>query len=109
MNTLVARSRADIVIFTDANVMFAPDTIPRLLRPFADPRSVACAATSSTPRRSAARTAATGSLYWRLEERIKEFESRTGSVMGADGSISRFAARCTARRRATSSTTCTSR
>jgi cellulose synthase/poly-beta-1,6-N-acetylglucosamine synthase-like glycosyltransferase len=32
-------------------------------------------------------TAATGSLYWRLEEHIKSLESATGSVMGADGSI----------------------
>ena len=34
-----------------------------------------------------ATTAATGSIYWRLEEAIKELESRTGSTMGADGSI----------------------
>ncbi len=32
-------------------------------------------------------TAATGSLYWRLEEHIKSLESASGSVMGADGSI----------------------
>ena len=32
-------------------------------------------------------TASTGSAYWRLEEAIKDLESRTGSTMGADGSI----------------------
>jgi cellulose synthase/poly-beta-1,6-N-acetylglucosamine synthase-like glycosyltransferase len=87
MNTLVARTRADVVVFSDANVVFAPDTIPRLLRPFADP-GVGCVcghliytAPDGNP------TAATGSLYWRFEERIKELESRTGSVMGADGSV----------------------
>jgi hypothetical protein len=32
-------------------------------------------------------TAGTGSLYWRMEERIKELESRVASVIGADGSI----------------------
>ena len=75
------------MVFTDANVMFAPDALPRLLRPFADPE-VGCVcghlvytAPDGSP------TAATGSLYWRLEERIKQLESRTGSVMGADGSI----------------------
>jgi hypothetical protein len=31
--------------------------------------------------------AAVGTSYWRLEEFVKEFESRTGSTMGADGSI----------------------
>ena len=87
MNTLVAQSRADVIVFSDANVVFAPDTIPRLLRPFADP-GVGCVCGHllyTSPDGSP--TAATGSLYWRLEERIKELESRTGSVMGADGSI----------------------
>lgn len=87
MNTLVALTRAEILVFTDANVMFDPDALPRLLRPFADP-AVGCVCghlvyTSST----GGPTAETGSLYWRLEEAIKELESRTGSAMGADGSI----------------------
>ena len=32
-------------------------------------------------------TALTNSTYWRLEERIKKLETRSGSTMGADGSI----------------------
>src|SRR3546814_6771444 len=32
-------------------------------------------------------TASVGSLYWRIEERLKDEESRTGNVLGADGSI----------------------
>lgn len=87
MNTLIERSGAELIVFSDANVMFAPDAIPRLLRPFADP-GVGCVCghliytgPDNNP------TGATGSLYWRLEERIKELESRTGSIMGADGSI----------------------
>lgn len=87
MNTLVARTGAEFIVFSDANVIFTPDAVARLLRPFADP-GVGCVcghllytAPDGNP------TAATGSLYWRLEERIKGFESRTGSVMGADGSI----------------------
>lgn len=87
MNTLVAATDADIIVFSDANVMFAEDAIPRLLRRFADP-SIGCVCghliytgADGNP------TAATGSAYWRLEEAIKELESRTGSTMGADGSI----------------------
>ena len=90
MNLLVARAGTDIVAFSDANVMFAPDAIPRLLRGFADP-DVGCVCGHliyTTPETGAASaTAATGSLYWRLEERIKQLESDTGSTMGADGSI----------------------
>ncbi len=87
MNLLVNMTDAEFVVFTDANVVFAPDAIPRLLAPFADP-DVGCVCghlvyVSSS--RSA--TAETGSLYWRLEEAIKRLESETGSAMGADGSI----------------------
>jgi hypothetical protein len=32
-------------------------------------------------------TAEVGSAYWRLDERLRTLESRTGNVMGADGSI----------------------
>jgi len=87
MNTLVQATDADYVVFSDANVMFAPDAIPRLLRPFEDP-SVGCVCGHLIYTGSDENTTATvGSAYWRLEEMIKEFESRTGSTMGADGSI----------------------
>jgi cellulose synthase/poly-beta-1,6-N-acetylglucosamine synthase-like glycosyltransferase len=87
MNQLVALTEAEFVVFTDANVMFAPDAIPRLLAPFADPE-VGCVCGHLVYVSSAASaTAETGSLYWRLEEAIKRMESDTGSAMGADGSI----------------------
>jgi cellulose synthase/poly-beta-1,6-N-acetylglucosamine synthase-like glycosyltransferase len=87
MNTLVAATEAEFVVFSDANVRFAPDAIPRLLAPFADPGvGCVCGHLIYTGSDGSA-TAATGSAYWRLEERIKQLESRTGSTMGADGSI----------------------
>jgi cellulose synthase/poly-beta-1,6-N-acetylglucosamine synthase-like glycosyltransferase len=86
MNTLVAMTRADIVVFSDANVLFAPGAVRRLVAPFADP-AVGCACGHLRYTAPQGATAATGSLYWRLEEHIKSLESATGSVMGADGSI----------------------
>ena len=92
MNTLVGLTQADIVVFTDANVAFAEDALARLVATFADPE-VGCACghliyiDADATEAGASSTAATGSLYWRLEERIKSLESATGSVMGADGSI----------------------
>jgi cellulose synthase/poly-beta-1,6-N-acetylglucosamine synthase-like glycosyltransferase len=88
MNRLVAMTDADQIVFSDANVTFLPDALPHLLAPFADD-SVGCVCGHLIYTASAVpgSTARTGSLYWRLEERIKELESRTGSVMGADGSI----------------------
>jgi cellulose synthase/poly-beta-1,6-N-acetylglucosamine synthase-like glycosyltransferase len=91
MNRLVAMTHADIVVFSDANVIFAEDAVRRLVAPFADPQ-VGCVCGHLLYRDPAdnapdAATASTGSLYWRLEEHIKAGESATGSVMGADGSI----------------------
>ncbi len=87
MNTLVGMSSADFIVFSDANVSFAPDALPRLLAPFADPQVGCVCGHLIYTRAEGSGTAATGSLYWRLEEAIKTLESATGSVMGADGSI----------------------
>ena len=87
MNTLVGRTDAELLVFSDANVMFAPDAIPRLLAPFADPEVGAVCGHLLYTGPDGNATAATGSLYWRLEEHIKAMESASGSVMGADGSI----------------------
>jgi cellulose synthase/poly-beta-1,6-N-acetylglucosamine synthase-like glycosyltransferase len=96
MNLLVEMTRASIIVFTDANVMLDQAALIHLPATFADP-AVGCVCGHliySNPTVSV--TAASGSLYWRLEEKIKELESRTGSVMGADGSI--FAIRRTLHR-----------
>src|SRR3546814_10328028 len=87
MHTLVQAAEGDIVVFTDANVMVDPAALAALRRSFADP-TVGCVCGQlvyTNPEEGA--TAAVGSFYWRLEERIKALESRSGSTMGADGSI----------------------
>jgi cellulose synthase/poly-beta-1,6-N-acetylglucosamine synthase-like glycosyltransferase len=87
MNTLVAQTDADIVIFTDANVMVPPEGIPRLLEYFADP-GVGCVCGHLIYVNSReTETSRNGALYWRLEEFTKELETDTGSVVGADGSL----------------------
>jgi cellulose synthase/poly-beta-1,6-N-acetylglucosamine synthase-like glycosyltransferase len=87
MNTLVAATNAEFVVFSDANVMFAADIVRRLLRPFADPMVGCVCGHLKYLGAAGSATAATGSAYWQLEETIKDLESRTGSTMGADGSI----------------------
>jgi cellulose synthase/poly-beta-1,6-N-acetylglucosamine synthase-like glycosyltransferase len=88
MNALLARTDADIVIFTDANVLIDPAGAKRLGDYFDDP-SVGCVCGhlvyGDSPESS--QTADVGSAYWRLEEHVKRLESDTGSVMGADGAL----------------------
>jgi cellulose synthase/poly-beta-1,6-N-acetylglucosamine synthase-like glycosyltransferase len=87
MNRLVDMTSAQCLVFSDANVMFAPDAIPALLAPFSDPTVGLVCGHLRYGASNGNMTAATGSLYWRLEEQIKRLESECGSVIGADGSI----------------------
>jgi cellulose synthase/poly-beta-1,6-N-acetylglucosamine synthase-like glycosyltransferase len=87
MNRLVAMAGADIVVFTDANVRVDPEALPRLARYFADPDVGCVCGVLTYVNEDETPTAASGALYWRLEEAIKQLESDTGSVMGADGSV----------------------
>lgn len=87
MNRLVERAQADIVVFSDANVMLAADALDRLLPYFSDPRVGCVCGHLRYVNPDASVTAGTGSLYWRLEEWIKQQETALGSMMGADGSL----------------------
>ena len=87
MAQMMAGCDTDIVIFTDANVMLDPPSVPRLLAYFADPEVGGVCGTLHYTNPGDSSATVTSSAYWRLEERIKRRESLSGSTMGADGSI----------------------
>lgn len=87
MNLLVSSTAASIVIFSDANVILDPATLPNLERYFSDPDVGCVCGHLKYTNPDASATAESGSLYWRLDEWIKRLETRTGSAMGADGSL----------------------
>ncbi|MDO7844596.1 glycosyltransferase [Sphingomonas immobilis] len=87
MRRLVAHSDTEVMIFTDANVILDPATVPNLLRYFSDPAVGGVCGTLVYVNPGESATAEVNSLYWRLEEYIKKNEARSGSTMGADGSI----------------------
>lgn len=87
MNLLVTRSDAELLMFTDANVLHDVEVIAPLVAPFADPE-VGCVSARlvySNPDDSPA--AATGAAYWRKEEAIKAIESETVGLIGVDGAM----------------------
>ncbi len=87
MKQLAVRARGDVLIFTDANVLLDEEAIDRLLARYADPDVGGVLGSLHYVGADESATASVGSLYWRLEERLKDEESRTGNVLGADGSI----------------------
>lgn len=87
INQLIPLVHASIVVLIDANVRIEPTALRALARYFRDP-SVGCVCGHLIYVTSIdTATATVGSVYWRLEEHIKQLESDTGSVMGADGSL----------------------
>lgn len=87
MKLLAARARGDILVFTDANVTVRDDAIDALMAWFADPQVGGVCGSLKYLGAEHSATANVGSRYWKLEEQLKAEESRTGNVMGADGSI----------------------
>jgi cellulose synthase/poly-beta-1,6-N-acetylglucosamine synthase-like glycosyltransferase len=74
-----------ILVFTDANTHFAPDTLRRLTAPFADPRVGGVCGRLVFRRRADGATQEEG--YWSIETRLKTAESRLDSCLGANGAI----------------------
>ncbi|CAN5130875.1 hypothetical protein BH10PSE12_BH10PSE12_12510 [soil metagenome] len=88
MKLLAARASGDVIIFTDANVTLARDAVFNLLAYYADPHiGGVLGSLHYLSEAGEGATASVGSLYWRLEEQLKDLESRSGNVLGADGSI----------------------
>ena len=87
MKQLGSRARGDVLIFTDANVLLDADAIDNLLARYADPDVGGVLGSLHYNGEGETATPAVGSLYWRIEEKLKDEESRTGNVLGADGSI----------------------
>lgn len=87
MNRLVKLTDADIILFTDANVMVDEAAIADLRRHFADPEIGCVTSHLSYTNPDDTATSEVGSFYWRLDEWTKGLETETGSAMGADGSL----------------------
>lgn len=87
MNTLVARTQADLLMFTDANVQSDIDAAAELVRPFVDPTIGMVTAQLIYSNPGETPTSTLGALYWSKEESIKRLESVTVGLVGCDGAM----------------------
>lgn len=87
INKVVPLTRADILVFTDANALFQPSAIKNLVRNFADPSVGYVTGRSRYSDTGDSDAASSEGLYWRYEDFIKMGESRLGGMVGADGAI----------------------
>ncbi len=87
INDAVAAARGEIIVFTDARQKIEPAAVRLLVENFADP-AVGCASGELMLGDSDSGEAAKGmGLYWRIEKKIREWESASGSVVGATGAL----------------------
>ena len=87
LNHAIAEARGDLVVFTDANATFVPDTIPKLVRHFADPAVGLVTGYTRYLTRGSREVARVTNLYTSFERMIKTAESRWGCCVGADGAV----------------------
>lgn len=87
MKRLAAMATGEVLIFTDANVMLDEDAVGNCLDALMAVHIGGVLGSLRYLDTSDSAAASVGSLYWRIEERLKDLESRSGNVMGADGSI----------------------
>ena len=86
LNDLVSRADGEIAVFTDANTFFHPSAVKELVRGLHRDPTV-CAVVGRLELRKAAGTVNPDRVYWRYESRLKELESRFGTLLGANGPI----------------------
>ena len=87
LNAAVQAAQGEIVVFSDANILYQKDAIRYLVRNFAD-ATVGCVTGDSRyvdTEHSAAHIQE--DAYWGYERQIRTLESHVGSTVGGDGAI----------------------
>lgn len=85
LNTAAKEARGEILLFTDADSMLAPDSLSILVKPFACPQVDLVSGRSVYVDASGQENA--GSLYRRFEEWLKQREGLLYGIPGADGAL----------------------
>ncbi len=84
INTLVPQARGEIIAFTDANTFYAPDSLRKMVRHFADPQ---VGSVSGRLLLKSATGVNTDDSYWKYETLLKRREDDLGVLLGANGGI----------------------
>ncbi len=88
LNAAVAASTGEILVFSDANSMYANQAIRALTRPFADAAVGGVAGNQCYLKGAEAGEINSGEhSYWDLDRKLKQFESAAGNTISATGAI----------------------
>lgn len=87
LNLAFAGVSGEIIVFSDANSLYAPDSLRRLMEPFADPAVGYATGRMLYRARDGSLTGEGCSAYMRYENVLRGLETAVGSVVGVDGGI----------------------
>jgi cellulose synthase/poly-beta-1,6-N-acetylglucosamine synthase-like glycosyltransferase len=90
MNRAAAVAGGEILVFSDANNRYERSALRRLVAPFADPAVGCVTGRKAIDDGSGRPLDEAEGLYWRYESRLKEWESRIGSISAVAGEILAF-------------------
>ncbi len=91
LNMGIGAARGEIVVFTDVRQSIERSAARLLLENFADPSVGAVSGELMLGDPAAGETNRGLGLYWRIEKRVREWEAKSGSVIGVTGAL--YAAR----------------
>ncbi len=87
LNAALLDLNGEIVVFSDASAMIAPDAIQRLVENFADPSVGAVCGRYQVVKPNEVNIGASEEIYWKYEAFLKVQESRLASTLGAHGHL----------------------
>jgi biofilm PGA synthesis N-glycosyltransferase PgaC len=87
LNRAVLLAKNEILVFSDANSMFRPNAISKLVRHFADEQIGGVCGRKSVLTNNERVASGGDNLYWKYESALKQAESNLGSIPTADGEI----------------------
>jgi poly-beta-1,6-N-acetyl-D-glucosamine synthase len=87
LNDGMSIAQGDVIVFSDARQPIEREAFRLLMQNFADPQVGAASGELMLGDPASGETGRGMGLYWRIEKRVRELESATGSVVGATGAI----------------------
>jgi cellulose synthase/poly-beta-1,6-N-acetylglucosamine synthase-like glycosyltransferase len=87
LNDAIKLANGEILLFTDARQTIEPAALRLLVENFADPAVGCVSGELMLGDPSSGETEKGMGLYWRIEKKIREMESASGSVAGATGAL----------------------
>jgi cellulose synthase/poly-beta-1,6-N-acetylglucosamine synthase-like glycosyltransferase len=92
LNYGVEYAKNDILVFSDASTLFAPNAVSNLAHHFSNPRiGAVCGSVQLMGSEESERTEGT---YWRFERVLRLMESRLGATVNASGAIYALRRKC---------------